>query len=65
MSSSSRLKRLEALRQRHEAKALSDDPHLLTDAQLLKIAGLPPDATGEQIERLVQSFEQGRGHEAG
>lgn len=63
--SSSRLKRLEALRQRREAGAMPDDPHKLTDDQLLKIAGLPPDATDEQIERLAQSLEQGRDHEAG
>ena len=58
------VRRLLALEKR-EAEALSDDPHQLTDAQLLKIAGLPPDATDEQIERLVQSLEQGSGHEAG
>ena len=63
--SSSRLKRLEAIKRRCDAGAMSDDPHQLTDAQLLKIAGLPPDATDEQIERLVQSLEQGRDHEAG
>ena len=58
------VRRLLAL-EKSEAKALIDDPRLLTDAQLLKIAGLPPDATVEQIERLVQSFEQGRDHGAG
>ena len=63
--SSSRLKRLEALRQRREAGAMPGDPHQLTDDQLLRIAGLPADATDEQIERLVQSLEQGRDHDAG
>lgn len=57
------VRRLLALEKR-EAGALSDDPHQLTDAQLLKISGLPPDATDEQIERLVQGLEQGRDHEA-
>ena len=64
--SSSRLKRLEALRQRREAGAMPADPRQFTDAQLLKIAGLPPDATDEQIEKLAQSLEkQGRDHGAG
>lgn len=56
--------RLQALERRRDAGVTSDDPHQLTDAQLLKIAGLPPDATDEQIERLVQGLEQGRDHEA-
>ena len=60
------VRRLLALEKREAGAALSDDPHQLTDAQLLKIAGLPPDATDEQIERLVQSLEkQGRDHGAG
>lgn len=58
------VRRLLALEKR-EAEALSDDPHQLTDAQLLKIAGLSPDATDEQIERLVQSLDAGRDHGAG
>ena len=59
------VRRLLALEKR-DAGAMSDDPHQLTDAQLLKIAGLPPDATDERIERLAQSLEkQGRDHGAG
>lgn len=54
--SSSRLKRLQALEKR-DAGALSDDPHQLTDAQLFKIAGLPADATDEDLERIAAAPE--------
>lgn len=54
--SSSRLKRLEALRQRHEA----DDRrsvHDLLDAELLRLCGLPEGATDEDLERIAAGPE--------
>lgn len=54
--SSSRLKRLEALRQRREAEDRRS-VHDLSDADLLRLCGLPEGATDEDLERLAAGPE--------
>lgn len=50
------VRRLQALEKR-DAGALRNDPHQFTDAQLFKIAGLPADATDEDLERIAAAPE--------
>lgn len=52
MTTRQRLQRLEA---RRKGGSLETDLHKKTDAQLLALAGLPPDATDEQIAEVANS----------
>ena len=54
--SSSRLKRLEALMQRRKAEDRRS-VHALSDAELLRLCGLPEDATDEDLERVAAGPE--------
>ena len=63
--SSSRLKRLEALRQRREAEDCRS-VHDLSDAELLRLCGLPEGgATDEDLERLAAGPEGRAGDGSG